>query len=67
VTPRIVRLPAPDRLALRALYVGTESEFAPAGGPAAPGVQPPRPPQPPAVRPPEPPQPPEEEKDEDKD
>ena len=68
VTPRLVRLPVPDRLALRALYVGTENEFAPAGGPAGALPQPPRPPQPPAVRPPEPPQPPEEEeKDEDKD
>ena len=67
VTPRVVREPRPDRLALRALYVGTENEFAPAGGTPGPAVQPPRPPQPPAVRPPEPPQPPEEEKDEDKD
>lgn len=69
VTPRVVREPRPDRLALRALYVGTENEFAPAGGTPGPAVQPPRPPQPPAVRPPAPPPPPpeEEEKDEDKD
>jgi hypothetical protein len=66
VTPRIMRLPVPDRLALRPLYVGTENEFAPAGA-AGPAVQPPRPPEPPAVRPPEPPPPPEEEKDKDED
>lgn len=31
LTPRIVRLPAPERAALRPLYIGTEREFAPAG------------------------------------
>lgn len=79
VTPRIVREPRPDRVALRALYVGTESEFAPAGAaparpsapsvPQPPGVRPPTlpPAQPPAVRPPAPqqPSPPEEEEEED--
>jgi len=68
LTPRIVRQPRPERLVLRTLYVGTESEFAPASSAPAPAVQP-QPPRPPAVQPPAPPQPPpqppeEEEEDE---
>ncbi|MFQ5695831.1 MAG: type II secretion system protein GspD, partial [Terriglobia bacterium] len=56
LTPHIVRLPVPERVALRPLYVGTESEFAPAG--TGPALARPRRPQPPAPRPPTPPQPP---------
>lgn len=53
VTPRLVRLPASEGLALRVLHVGTETEFSP-GGPTPPPTptqtrpeQPQRPPTPP--------------------
>lgn len=62
LTPQIVRLPTPNRAALRTFYVGTESEFAPAGAGPGPAVQPPppQPPRPPVQPQPRPPQPPPE-------
>jgi hypothetical protein len=60
VTPRLTRLPAQQRLALRTFYVGTEDDFAPVGrqpaAPPPPAARPPgRPPQQPQ-RPQQPPQ-----------
>ncbi len=62
VTPRLTRLPPPDLLTARSLYLGTEKDFAPVGPQpaAAPPPQQPQPqqpqPQPPQQQPP-PPQP----------
>ncbi|MGH9862945.1 MAG: hypothetical protein ACRD35_05920 [Candidatus Acidiferrales bacterium] len=61
VTPRLMRLPPPDLLTARSLYLGTEKDFAPIGPqptaePPAPPPQQPRPQQPPPTQP-QPPQP----------
>lgn len=61
VTPRLTRLPPKDLLTARALYVGTEKDFAPVGPAPAPepAAAPPRPqPPPPQPQPPPPGQPP---------
>jgi general secretion pathway protein D len=60
LTPRIVRLPARQRLAMRTLPVGTEREFSPEGPApaAAPTAPPPAAPTPPGQPPPGQPQPP---------
>lgn len=58
LTPRLTRLPPPDRLTARALYVGTEKDFAPLGPAPAPepAAAPPQPqPQPPQPQAPPPP------------